>query len=56
MAEDSEAKAAQLADLKARRARAMEMGGAERVAAQKKRGTLTARERVDHLLDKGTFR
>ncbi len=56
MAEDAEVKAAQLADLKARRARAMEMGGAERVAAQKKRGKLTARERIDQLLDKGTFR
>jgi len=34
----------------------MEMGGQERVAAQKKRGKLTARERIDRLVDKGSFR
>jgi len=32
------------------------MGGSERVEAQKKRGKLTARERIDALLDKGSFR
>jgi len=31
-------------------------GGAERVAAQHKKGRLTARERLDLLLDKGSFR
>ncbi len=31
-------------------------GGAERVEAQHKRGKLTARERIDLLLDKGSFR
>ena len=31
-------------------------GGAERIEAQHKRGRLTARERVDLLLDKGSFR
>src|SRR5512144_3412186 len=31
-------------------------GGAERVDAQHKRGRLTARERLDLLLDKGSFR
>ncbi len=31
------------------------MGGKERVEAKKKRGKLTARERIDMLLDKGTF-
>ena len=56
MASDSETKAAQLADLRSRRERAQEMGGKERVAAQKKRGKLTARERVDRLVDKGSFR
>ncbi|OGO40159.1 MAG: methylmalonyl-CoA carboxyltransferase [Chloroflexi bacterium RBG_16_57_8] len=56
MSEDAAIKARQLADLKARRASAHEMGGAERVAAQKKRGKLTARERLDRLLDSGTFR
>jgi propionyl-CoA carboxylase beta chain len=31
-------------------------GGAERIEAQHKRGRLTARERIDLLLDKGSFR
>jgi len=31
-------------------------GGAERIEAQHQRGRLTARERIDLLLDKGTFR
>lgn len=31
-------------------------GGSERIEAQHKRGRLTARERIDLLLDKGTFR
>jgi acetyl-CoA carboxylase carboxyltransferase component len=31
-------------------------GGAERIEAQHKRGKLTARERIDLLLDKGSFR
>ena len=30
-------------------------GGAERIARQHERGKLTARERIDHLLDPGTF-
>jgi methylmalonyl-CoA decarboxylase subunit alpha len=42
-------------DLEARRARAAEMGGAERVAKQHARGKLTARERVALLFDAGTF-
>ncbi|MBI2868652.1 MAG: methylmalonyl-CoA carboxyltransferase [Chloroflexi bacterium] len=50
-----ELKEKQLNDLKARRARIEAMGGKERVEAQKKRGKLTARERVDLLLDKGSF-
>src|SRR5512134_1266647 len=41
--------------LEARRARAREGGGAARVEAQHKRGKLTARERIDLLLDKGSF-
>jgi acetyl-CoA carboxylase carboxyltransferase component len=56
MSEDAVVKARQLADLQARRQAAKGMGGQERIAAQKKRGKLTARERVDRLLDKGTFR
>jgi propionyl-CoA carboxylase beta subunit len=31
-------------------------GGVERIEAQHKRGRMTARERIDHLLDKGSFR
>ena len=38
------------------RARALEGGGPERVAKQHDAGKLTARERVDILLDEGTFR
>ncbi|RMG12795.1 MAG: acyl-CoA carboxylase subunit beta [Planctomycetota bacterium] len=37
------------------RARAREAGGAERIAAQHARGKLTARERVELLLDPGSF-
>jgi len=56
MSEDSEVKERQLTELKQRRQKIKEMGGSERVAAQKKRGKLTARERIDMLLDNGTFR
>jgi len=56
MAEDTGAKKKQLSGLKERRKKVKEMGGGERVEAQKKRGKLTARERVDKLLDRGTFR
>ncbi len=56
MAEDTEVKQKQLNDLAARRTKIAAMGGAERVDAQKKRGKLSARERIDALLDKGTFR
>jgi len=37
------------------RARALEGGGAERIAKQRAKGKLTARERLDLLLDPGTF-
>jgi acetyl-CoA carboxylase carboxyltransferase component len=40
-----------VAELEARRARAAEMGGAERVAKQHSRGKLTARERIALLFD-----
>jgi len=56
MSEDSEAKERQLAELGERRERIEGMGGRERVATQKKKGKLTARERINTLLDKGTFR
>jgi propionyl-CoA carboxylase beta chain len=41
--------------LEARRAKAREGGGKARVEAQHKRGKLTARERIDLLMDKGSF-
>lgn len=42
-------------ELYALREKAKRMGGAERVARQHKRGRLTARERVEKLLDPGSF-
>src|SRR6266550_2006676 len=42
-------------DLKARRDRALEMGGPDRVARQRELGKLTVRERLDLLLDPGTW-
>lgn len=55
MAENDQLKQKQLAEFKARREKIEGMGGKERVEAQKKRGKLTARERIDALLDKGSF-
>ena len=54
--EDKQIKQELMADLEKRRQKILEMGGKERIAAQKKKGKLTARERIDLLLDKGTFR
>ncbi len=45
-----------VAELKARRAAAKQMGGEARLARQKDRGKLDARARIDLLLDGGTFR
>jgi len=42
-------------DYRARRQKILEMGGAKEVEKQKKRGKLTARERIDLLCDPGTF-
>lgn len=56
MVEDNQIKRRQLAELEERRVKIREMGGRERVERQKKQGKLTARERIDMLLDKGTFR
>jgi len=50
-----EIKTKQLAELEARRAKAKAMGGSDAVNRQKARGKLTARERIELLLDKGTF-
>ena len=55
MTEGAEAKQKQLAKLEQRRQAAMAMGGVERVDAQQKRGKLTARERINTLLDSGSF-
>ncbi|MBO0732815.1 MAG: acyl-CoA carboxylase subunit beta [Methylocapsa sp.] len=41
--------------LEARRAKALEAGGAERIEAQHRRGKLTARERIELLADEGSF-
>lgn len=48
--------AAELAELQQRRAQARAMGGPEAVARFKASGRMHARERIDHLLDPGTFR
>jgi acetyl-CoA carboxylase carboxyltransferase component len=39
----------------AREARAKEMGGAEKIARQRRKGRLTARERIEKLVEAGTF-
>jgi methylmalonyl-CoA decarboxylase subunit alpha len=45
----------ELEELKARRERALDMGGREKVERQHAAGRLTARERIARLLDPGTF-
>lgn len=55
MTEDNQVKESQLAEFHKRQEKIREMGGREQVARQKKKGKLTARERIDMLLDKGTF-
>src|SRR3954471_17030808 len=45
-----------LSDLGLRRQRSRSMGGDERLAKHRGKGKLDARARLDHLLDKGTFR
>jgi propionyl-CoA carboxylase beta chain len=42
-------------ELRKMRAKTLEGGGAERIAKQKAKGKMTARERVEALLDPGTF-
>ena len=44
-----------LKELEARRAKARLGGGEKRIAQQHARGKLTARERIDVLLDEGSF-
>jgi len=45
----------QLEEFERRRARALEMGGAEKIKRQHDRGRGTARDRIDQLLDPGSF-
>ena len=45
-----------LEDLDLRRHRSRSMGGAERLAKHHDKGKLDARARLEHLLDKGSFR
>ena len=45
----------ELAELRQRQSMAREMGGTDRVARQHAGGRLTVRERIDRLLDDGTF-
>ena len=47
---------AKVDDLAVRRSAASEMGGPERIERQHREGKLTARERVELLIDPGTFR
>lgn len=42
--------------LKAKEEKILEMGGAKQIEAQHQKGKLTARERLDQLFDKGSFR
>ena len=51
----SDTTASRLEELRRRRQEALEGGGPEAVARQHERGKLTARERVDLLLDEGSF-
>ena len=42
-------------ELKQKKTQALEMGGKEKIAARRARGQLTARERIEKLLDPGSF-
>jgi hypothetical protein len=45
----------QMEEFAQRRARALQMGGDEKIGKQHDKGRLTARERIDQLLDPGSF-
>ncbi|MEE4265754.1 MAG: carboxyl transferase domain-containing protein, partial [Desulfobacteraceae bacterium] len=45
----------EIEELKQRRAKALQMGGSEKVKKQHDQGRLTARERIDRLLDPDSF-
>lgn len=55
MEDDKQLKDRKLAELKERRDKIKGMGGKERVSAQEKKNKLTARARIEMLLDKGSF-
>jgi methylmalonyl-CoA decarboxylase subunit alpha len=55
MSDDKSVKETKLAELKERRQKIAEMGGKERIDAQGKKGKLSARARINALLDKETF-
>jgi acetyl-CoA carboxylase carboxyltransferase component len=55
MSSDKEEKQKQLDELKELKAKVLAMGGDRGIERQRKLGKLTARERVDLLLDKGSF-
>ena len=44
-----------LEEYEARRAKALGMGGDKKLAGRKKRGQLNARQRIEHLVDEGSF-
>jgi propionyl-CoA carboxylase beta chain len=46
----------EIAEIRRRQAMAAQLGGSERVERQRSRGKLTVRERIEALLDPGTFR
>src|SRR5260370_34960783 len=46
---------AEIAELRRREALARQMGGADKVKRQREGGKLTVRERIDQLLDRGSF-
>ncbi len=56
VSEDKQIKDSLLAAWRERKDNVREMGGKANVERQRQRGKLTARERVDQLLDEGTFR
>jgi acetyl-CoA carboxylase carboxyltransferase component len=55
MNDDNRHKEKQLSELKERRQKLQMMGGSDRIATQNKKGKLTARQRIDILLDEGSF-
>jgi acetyl-CoA carboxylase carboxyltransferase component len=55
MEDEKQIKDRKLAELKERKEKIKGMGGKERVTAQEKKNKLTARTRIDLLLDKGSF-